>query len=126
MFLRAPAISHFVTIAKEGEREEIYRWQLLCCRISNPLAGLPVDTILRDVEKFAEEKGLTEHLHLLKKGALVQRDPDNYEDITGEFALDHEEIAALRSELNEIRNKRKSWTSKIRKKIPTRDTAHLV
>ncbi|OBT49563.1 hypothetical protein VE04_09962 [Pseudogymnoascus sp. 24MN13] len=36
-------------------------------RIENPLAGIPRDTLLLEVEKFAEEKALTEHVNILKK-----------------------------------------------------------
>ncbi len=68
-------------------------------RIQNPLAGIPHDTLLRDVAAFAEEKGLTEHTALLQKGALVAQDPANYEDITGQHALNPVEVDALRSEI---------------------------
>ena len=51
------------------------------------------------VETFAEEKGLTEHIALLKRGALVAQDPNGYEDITGPEALSEEEKTALRVEV---------------------------
>lgn len=38
-------------------------------------------------------------LPLLRKGALVARDPSNYEDINGEEALDDAEVEALRDEV---------------------------
>ena len=50
-------------------------------RIKNPLAGLPRDTLLQNVADFAQEKGLMDQFLLLQKGALVARDPTNYEDI---------------------------------------------
>ncbi|KFY25018.1 hypothetical protein V493_04885 [Pseudogymnoascus sp. VKM F-4281 (FW-2241)] len=68
-------------------------------RIENPLSGIPRATLLSDVEKFAEDKGLTEHVAILKKGALVAQDPENYEDITGEHALTDIEIEDLRNEV---------------------------
>jgi len=68
-------------------------------RIRNPLAGIPRETLLKNVANFANEKGLVEHLPLLQKGALVAQDPDNYEDLTGEFALNEEEIRAVRDEV---------------------------
>lgn len=68
-------------------------------RIENPLAGIPRATLLSDVEKFAEEKSLTEHVDILKKGALVAQDPLNYEDITGEHSLTEVEIEDLRNEI---------------------------
>lgn len=38
--------------------------------IKNPLAGIPRDKLLLNVEAFAKEKELTEHLPILKKGAV--------------------------------------------------------
>jgi MFS family permease len=55
--------------------------------------------LLRDVEKFATENDLGEHLALIQKGALVAQDPANYEDIAGEFALSEEEVEVLRNEV---------------------------
>ena len=55
--------------------------------------------MLRDVELFAEEKGLVEHLPLLRKGALIAQDPSGYEDLKGEEQLDEAEIDALRREV---------------------------
>jgi hypothetical protein len=68
-------------------------------RIKNPLAGIPRHTLLRNVADFAHEKGLMDHLPLLQKGALVAQDPQNYEDIHGEYALDEVEVEALRNEV---------------------------
>ncbi|RQM08062.1 hypothetical protein DH86_00001405 [Scytalidium sp. 3C] len=71
----------------------------LAAKIENPLAGIPRHKLLADVERFAQEKGLTEHTLVLKKGALVAQDPSNYEDIQGEFALTETEIQSLRDEV---------------------------
>lgn len=68
-------------------------------RIRNPLAGVPRDTLMKNVSDFAAEKDLTEHLPLLQKGALVAQDPNNYEDIQGEHALSPEEVESLRNEV---------------------------
>lgn len=68
-------------------------------RIQNPLYGIPPETLLRDVEDFAHRRGLVDALPLLRKGALVARDPENYEDIVGEEALDEPEVEALRDEV---------------------------
>ncbi|KAK8090118.1 hypothetical protein PG997_005079 [Apiospora hydei] len=68
-------------------------------KIKNPLKGVPYDQLMRDVDAFAEEKGLTEHVALLRKGALVAQDPTQFgENLTGEHALDEAEIKALREE----------------------------
>ncbi|KAE8444727.1 hypothetical protein EG329_014287 [Mollisiaceae sp. DMI_Dod_QoI] len=68
-------------------------------KIKNPLAGIPQATLLKDVEEFAQEKGLMDALPLLQKGALVASDPQNYEDITGPFALTATEVDDLRNEV---------------------------
>lgn len=54
---------------------------------------------MRRVDAFAQEKGLTEHVSLLRKGALVAQDPTGFEDITGSEALDEDEKKALRDEI---------------------------
>lgn len=68
-------------------------------RIHNPLAGIPRDRLLQNVEDFANAEGLKNILPLLKKGALVARDPSNYEDISGAEALSDVEIETLRDEV---------------------------
>ncbi|CAG8957497.1 hypothetical protein HYFRA_00011479 [Hymenoscyphus fraxineus] len=68
-------------------------------KIQNPLAGLSDENLLRQVEEFARSKDLTNILPLLKKGALVARDPTNYEDIAGEHALKEDEVEALTDEV---------------------------
>ncbi|KFY70035.1 hypothetical protein V499_09521 [Pseudogymnoascus sp. VKM F-103] len=68
-------------------------------RIQNPLAAIPRETLFRQVDAFAEEKGLTEHTELIRKGALVAQDPTNYEDIEGEYALSPLEVEDLRNEV---------------------------
>ncbi|TVY90916.1 putative metabolite transport protein [Lachnellula willkommii] len=68
-------------------------------KIKNPLAGISQETLLRNVEVFAQEKGLSEHTAILQKGALVAQDPANYEDITGQHALTPDEVDQLRNEV---------------------------
>ncbi len=65
-------------------------------RIQNPLAGIPRHTLLSNVEQFANDAGMTEHIPLLKKGALVAQDPPAFEQIT---ELDDFERDALRNEV---------------------------
>lgn len=36
---------------------------------------------MKDVELFAEEKGMPENLENLKKGALIAQDPSNFENL---------------------------------------------
>jgi hypothetical protein len=40
-------------------------------KLKNPLTGIPRDQLMQDVDTFAHEKGLVEHLEDLRKGALV-------------------------------------------------------
>jgi len=68
-------------------------------KIKNPLEGIPREQLMTDVEAFAHEKGLVEHIPLLRKGALVAQDPENYENITGDEALDEDERLAIRNEV---------------------------
>ncbi|KAF4123587.1 Sugar (and other) transporter [Geosmithia morbida] len=70
-----------------------------CISIQNPLAGLTRETLLSAVDEFCHEKGLEQHRLIIRKGALVARDPTGYEDITGPEALDEAEIKALRDEV---------------------------
>ncbi|KAK3983839.1 putative polyol transporter 1 [Cladorrhinum sp. PSN332] len=68
-------------------------------RIRNPLEGIPRDELMSRVEQFAQEKNLTEHIPLLRKGALVAQNPDNFDNFTGEEALTQEEKDALHFEV---------------------------
>lgn len=67
--------------------------------IANPLAGIPRHKLLDDVARLAEEQGLTEHLYLLRQGALVAQDPGNLERIDGEYALNDAQKSALQQEV---------------------------
>ncbi|KAI1080741.1 hypothetical protein F5B20DRAFT_93029 [Whalleya microplaca] len=67
-------------------------------KIKNPLKGIPREQLMRDVEAFAQEKGLVEHIPLLRKGALVAQNPHDFEDIDGEESLDEAERTAIRNE----------------------------
>jgi len=63
------------------------------------LAGISTTLLLQDVEDFANKYELNHALSLLRKGALVARDPTNYEEITGAEKLDDSEVDALRDEV---------------------------
>jgi hypothetical protein len=52
--------------------------------------------VLRNVEEFAEEYNVTDILPELKKGALVARDPDEFETVAD---LTEPELTALRDEV---------------------------
>ena len=65
-------------------------------RIRNPLAGIPKDQLLADVERFAHKNNLTEIKPLLLKGALVAQNPRGFEEIE---ELDDAERETLRREV---------------------------
>lgn len=51
----------------------------------NPLANVPDDQLLRDVEDFCDKYDLMEHLDDMKKGALTAK---NYDDVDNVDFLD--------------------------------------
>ncbi|KAI0131464.1 hypothetical protein F4814DRAFT_437921 [Daldinia grandis] len=67
--------------------------------ISNLLANIPREHLLNQVTRFSELNDLCEYIPLMRKGALVAKDPIGFEDIDGLEALDVEEIEALRREV---------------------------
>ncbi|KAL2274678.1 hypothetical protein FJTKL_02973 [Diaporthe vaccinii] len=69
-------------------------------KIKNPLAGIPKHELMAQVEDFADDKCLAEYTALLKKGALIAQDPENYEDIPGEHQLTQDECDALEAEVH--------------------------
>lgn len=52
---------------------------------------------MRDVEEFANEKGLSDITATLKKGALIAQDPNRFEEIE---LLEDDERQVLRQEKN--------------------------
>ncbi|KAF7561174.1 hypothetical protein G7046_g2991 [Stylonectria norvegica] len=68
-------------------------------KIRNPLEGIPREQLMNDVALFAERKGLTEHLPLLRKGALVAQDPANARNIDGDEKLTDHELNVLEREI---------------------------
>lgn len=54
---------------------------------------------MRDVEAFAHEKNLVDKIPVLRKGALVAQNPNDFEDQDGEEALDEVEKTVLRDEI---------------------------
>ncbi|KAK3320135.1 hypothetical protein B0T19DRAFT_479126 [Cercophora scortea] len=68
-------------------------------KVRNPLEGLSYTELMSRVEVFAEEKGLSDHIALLRKGALVAQNPEDFENLPGAQALNEGEIKALRDEV---------------------------
>ncbi|KAH7032722.1 uncharacterized protein B0I36DRAFT_99995 [Microdochium trichocladiopsis] len=83
-----------------SHREDVNINQNLEAKIKNPLAGIPYAQLMADVEEFAREKDLVEHLPALRQGALVAQNPEAYgEDLTGEHALNDNQKKILRDEV---------------------------
>ncbi|KAJ9635503.1 hypothetical protein H2199_008506 [Coniosporium tulheliwenetii] len=68
----------------------------LDAKVSNPLADIPKDLLMRDVEEFATQSGLTDIIPGLKKGALIAQNPAGYEDLE---KISQEEKDVLRHEI---------------------------
>ncbi|TKA76777.1 hypothetical protein B0A49_05567 [Cryomyces minteri] len=68
----------------------------LSAKIKNPLAGVPREKLLADVEEFARTHELEDITGLLQKGALVAQDPAEFETVEG---LTDQERDSLRNEV---------------------------
>lgn len=68
----------------------------LALRIKNPLADLTKEQVLEDVNRFSQQHGLEDILSELQKGALVARDPADFESVPD---LTDTELTALRDEV---------------------------
>ncbi|CBQ73436.1 conserved hypothetical protein [Sporisorium reilianum SRZ2] len=62
-------------------------------KVNNPLAGISKAQLLRNVEAFAQEKGLMDDVEMLKKGALLAQRPAEYRDIE-ELSQDEKDAIA--------------------------------
>ncbi|KAI2731745.1 hypothetical protein DTO012A8_10241 [Penicillium roqueforti] len=82
--------------AEKGYIEQVDLQNNVTARIKNPLADLTKTQVLRNVEEFAEEYNVTNILPELKKGALVARDPAEFETVADLTEL---ELTALRDEV---------------------------
>ncbi|EAW09752.1 sugar porter family MFS transporter [Aspergillus clavatus NRRL 1] len=67
----------------------------LSAKIKNPLADLTPSQVIGDVEEFSREYDLQDILPDLKKGALIARDPDNFESVP---EITEAEISTIRDE----------------------------
>jgi hypothetical protein len=66
-------------------------------RIRNPLVGIPKSELLADVENFANDNGLQDHILDLRKGALVAQNPRGFDTIA---ELDDSDREFLREEVS--------------------------
>ncbi|RJE23315.1 galactose-proton symport [Aspergillus sclerotialis] len=65
-------------------------------RIKNPLAHMTQEEVIADVDQFAEANGFQEQRDLLVKGALIAKDPPEFESVPG---ITEEEISAIKNEV---------------------------
>lgn len=83
--------------AHRGSRTS--RQPSVSAQLRNPLAGLSEEDVLRDVERFVDEKGLQDSRDDFRKGALLSRvinRPNGFEHVS---SLSDEEREALRYEV---------------------------
>ncbi|MCJ1364975.1 hypothetical protein MMC16_004093 [Acarospora aff. strigata] len=80
---------------EKGRSESVNLNRNITAKIQNPLAGIPRETLFRNVEEFAREVDMVDTIPLMRKGALVARDPPNFEAID---ELEDFEREALRNE----------------------------
>lgn len=69
--------------------------QQLNAVFENPLANIPKETLLTNVEDFCRENDLVEHIELMKRGALAAQNPHGIHDIS---ELTQEDVAILEHE----------------------------
>ena len=68
----------------------------MSAKIKNPLAHVPQEQLIRDVEKFAKDFDLVDLTPELVKGALVAKNPPAFESVEG---LTEGEKEAIRNEV---------------------------
>ncbi|KAM0748331.1 hypothetical protein T439DRAFT_358883 [Meredithblackwellia eburnea MCA 4105] len=88
------AMSDPVTAIKQ-DREHVEHRQGYAGRIENPLLGIPREQLLKEVEAFANEKGLVDRLPMLRKGAILAQSPHAYDELD---ILDADEKAVIARE----------------------------
>ncbi|GKZ18817.1 hypothetical protein AbraIFM66951_009521 [Aspergillus brasiliensis] len=82
-------------VTEKGTTEHINLNKNISAKIKNPLADLTPAQVVQDVEDFANEYQLTDIFPLLKKGALVARDPEDFHSVPD---MTSDEITAIRDE----------------------------
>src|ERR1700685_3871996 len=86
-------------VKEEGARSEMLGRMdqtALNAMLENPLALKSREAVIRDARAFAHEFGMGEDEDYFVKGALVARNPDDFENIP---QLDDEDKIALREEI---------------------------
>ena len=86
-------------IDHEDDRAQVMRrmsQNAINAMLENPLAGKSRESVIRDARRYARDHGMAEDEEDFVKGALVAREPDNFENIP---ELSEEDKAALRFEI---------------------------
>ena len=78
------------------ERERMDLNNNLSAKIKNPLAHVPHNELIADVEQFAKDNNLVEMTPLLIRGAFVAKDPPAFESVEG---ITEPEKDAIRNEV---------------------------
>lgn len=91
-----PEAKPFQYQAELGQPERVDLNNNLSAKIKNPLAHVPHNELVADVENFAKEHGLVEMTPLLIRGAFVAKDPPNFESVEG---ITEDEKEAIRNEV---------------------------
>lgn len=92
-----PVHDEKIPYAEQGyPREKVDLSHNISAKIKNPLAEIPHEQLLRDVDEFSKSNGLAEYSHQLTKGALVAKDPAAFESVEG---LEDFEKEAIRNEV---------------------------
>ncbi|KAF2456049.1 hypothetical protein BDY21DRAFT_55132 [Lineolata rhizophorae] len=90
------AAEHAADLEQRGQSvSQVNMNKNLEAKISNPLADIPVDVLMKEVEEFAQEKGMMDILDVLQKGARVAQDPDRFEELD---CIDESEKEVIRYE----------------------------
>lgn len=58
-----------------GSESQVQGQMNISAQFENPLRDLPREQLLKDVETFCQEHGLTDHIDAFRKGALVAQSP---------------------------------------------------
>ncbi|KAJ5808285.1 hypothetical protein N7474_009554 [Penicillium riverlandense] len=91
-----PISSDSESHGEKGHFEEVNLQNNTSAKIKNPLADLSKNQLMADVESFAREFQVGDILPELKKGALVARDPTEFESVPD---LTETERTALQNEV---------------------------
>ena len=90
----APQANHRQEAKRDVLDVETTRRDHLNAAFENPLADVPDDQLMRDVEEFCEKFDLMDKLEDIKKGAMVSKRP--YAVQSADFLSDHEKEVIMR------------------------------